>query len=351
MSAASQTLQGRREANLQWERAGLEALGGPPPDVAETVIDIPLSDGWVSRTVLVWPVPKSGASLRCPLIVYYHGGGFMMGSPEQVLLPARGFARHFGAVVACPSYKFCPEDPFPASVQSASDACAWLSEAGHLNDGRLRGTGVTVDPELGFVVGGISAGGNIAVVLPGIQALDPDARAAVTAGLLPMRARITGVFAAIPAVVQEDMLPEPFDSLFTSREENAMGGGGGAEGLTTAAIRNLERLLEADWDSPWWSPLNVDFSDAETQKRHADKVFIQGGEHDPLRDDAIIYDQWLGKVGAAESRLAILDGMGHAAWATPDWPGSKKDDLRTVSLDGMSWLLGREWDKSRDPPY
>jgi len=338
----------RREANNKWEQEGFEALGPPPSGVSESWIDITLPDGWVSRTAVMWPESEPDSLPGpCPLIVYFHGGGYLFGYPGQVGLPARGYAQHFRAVVACPSYKFTPENPFPGSVHSAWEVCAWLSDPSNLNEGVLKGTGVRVDPRLGFVVGGLSAGGNMAAVIGGIQALG-GAASAEAKGLAPLRSPVTGIFASIPVIVHEDMLPERYEGTFRSREENSKGGG---EGLTTAVVRDVERILQPEYSSPWYSPLNIDFSDPELRRRHPAKVFIQAGIRDPLRDDAVIYDKWLQETEVADSRVVVLEGMGHAAWISPDWPGSNKPAMRAASLDGMGWLLGREWDKTSESIY
>lgn len=338
----------RRAAMRQLAKSSVDALGPSPPGIAETWLNIALSDGWVSRTLVVYPVSEGREDVRSyPLVVYFHGGGFANGSPELVLLPARAYALHFGAVVACPSYKFCPENQFPASVHSAWDACAWLSDPQNLNNGVLEEAGVRVDPELGFVIGGTSSGGNLIAAIGGIQAISPASRARLTDGLRPMASHITGLFAGIPVILNEAMLPKKFKPLFTSRDDNSDGGG---QGLTTSTIRQVEHYLAADVHSPWWSPLNIDASDFEAQK-HPSKVFIQAGALDPLRDDAIIYEKWLQEVGAADTKLVVLEGLGHIAWLTPDWPGSAKEQTRPVSLDGMGWLLGRDWDRTREGKY
>ena len=336
----------RRDAMAKWEQAGVNALGAPPKTISETWLSITLPGGWVSHTLLVWPNLGPQDDAGCPLIVYFHGGGFAYGDPNQVLLPARGYANQLKAVVACPSYMLSPELPFPHGVQSAWEVAAWLSKAQNLNDGPLRGAAAKVDPGLGFVVGGLSAGANMAAVFGGLQSLPQDSRTYVLRGLTPLSAEITGIFAGIPAILQESMVPEQYADMFKSRMENSNGGAGGLL-LDTRTVRDIERMLGGDYHSVWWSPLNIDYSNPELARRHPQRVFIHASGLCPLRDDALIYQAWLQEVIGAEAKLVMVEKFGHAGWASPDFEGSKRAHLREISLEHMAWLLRKDWKKTR----
>jgi acetyl esterase/lipase len=336
----------RREAMHKWEQAGVDALGAPPKGLGEHWHEIRFPGGWVSQTLFVYPtsgLPKDG---KCPLIVYLHGGGFAYGEPGQILLPARGYANQFKAVVACPTYMLSPENAFPHGVQSAWEVTSWISNANNVNNGPLKDVEAKVDPSQGFVVGGLSAGANMAAVFGGIQALPHDSQQYVLRGLTPMSANITGIFAGIPAILQEIMVPEQYADMFGSRMENSNGGAYGLL-LDTRTVRDIERMLAADYHSVWWSPVNIDFSNPELGKRHPPRVFIHGSGLCPLRDDAIIYDKWLQETVGCESRCTIVENFGHAGWASPDFEGSRRAQMREMSLEAMGWLLGKEWKKSR----
>ena len=104
----------KRKALSDAEHLGLEALRPIPSDFEEFWVDIKLSDGWVSKTLII--KPKDTSSKPCPLIVFFHGGGFTMGEPLGVFRPGIDWAKAYGAVVALPSYKLAPEEPFPACL-------------------------------------------------------------------------------------------------------------------------------------------------------------------------------------------------------------------------------------------
>lgn len=87
-----------------------------------------------------------------PVILYFHGGGWMYGSPEQSAQLAFLYALNTGATVVSPRYRLTPEHPFPAAFEDCYAALAWAGE--HLAElGRSRA---------GVIVAGESAGGNLA---------------------------------------------------------------------------------------------------------------------------------------------------------------------------------------------
>lgn len=342
---AEELAQGR-EGMKAFAEAGLDQLGPCPPDLVETTIEIPLKDGSTSRTIVTRPAGPAPNGEGCPLIVLLFGGGWSGGTPEMMLAPARGFAALLGAVVACPSYKVAPEDPFPAPMQSAWEAVAWLSHPENLNGGVLaKGGGVRFDPAQGLVVGGASAGAHIAAVIAGISAAAAaDGGSELVRGLPPLQHRLTGVFASVPALLAEAVaLPAEYAPLWTSRVDNA-----DALVMKTEQMHACERRLAPDFGSPWFSPLNLDLRGV---KGHHPRVYLQAGELDCLRDDAVVYGRIMEDYGVAETRIDVLKDIGHIGWCTFPMPDAHTDQIKTVSLNGMAWLLNRNWDKSQVLPY
>jgi len=88
-----------------------------------------------------------------PTVVFYHGGGFVLGGLESHDLFCRHLARESGCVVVSVDYRLAPEHPFPAAVEDADAALRWAAE----NTETLRGTG-------DLAVVGDSAGGALAAV-------------------------------------------------------------------------------------------------------------------------------------------------------------------------------------------
>jgi len=114
---------------------------------------VPTRDGATIRARLYQPAEPSWAQ-PSPALVYYHGGGFTVGSVDTHDALCRMFARDAQCVVLSVDYRLAPEHKFPTAVIDAFDALNWL----HANAG-LYG----VDPAR-IALGGDSAGGTLATV-------------------------------------------------------------------------------------------------------------------------------------------------------------------------------------------
>ena len=92
--------------------------------------------------------------LRLPLLVYYHGGGFVVGSLASHDVLCRELARLGECMVVSVDYRMAPEHRFPQAVEDAWDALTWLAQHGHaLGADTAR-----------LAVGGDSAGGTLSAV-------------------------------------------------------------------------------------------------------------------------------------------------------------------------------------------
>jgi acetyl esterase len=115
------------------------------------------------------PMPSSAAVAGAlPVLVYYHGGGWLMGDLDTHDTLCRELANAAGCAVVAVDYRMAPEHRFPAAVDDALAATRWVhQQAGALGLDASR-----------LAVGGDSAGGNLAAVV---------ALAARDAGDLPIR--------------------------------------------------------------------------------------------------------------------------------------------------------------------
>lgn len=90
-----------------------------------------------------------------PLFIYYHGGGWVLGDLETSDATCRMLANRTGRIVVSVDYRLAPEYKFPVPVEDSYKALKWVSE----NAAAINGDASNL------VVGGDSAGGNLATVV------------------------------------------------------------------------------------------------------------------------------------------------------------------------------------------
>lgn len=99
--------------------------------------------------------PAGAVARLLPAILYFHGGGWVIGSLEAYDLPCRFFCARTGCAVVAVDYRLAPEHKFPAALDDAVAAFRWL--ATEFED-------LGIDPDR-IVVAGDSAGGTLAAVV------------------------------------------------------------------------------------------------------------------------------------------------------------------------------------------
>lgn len=161
--------QARRQATpADAAKAVLAAQGrSTAPERVEIVRDIvlPLEGGPVAGRVYMPTIP-GGAAL--PIILYFHGGGWVVADLDTYDATPRALANATGAMVLSAHYRQAPEHKFPAAHEDAWGAYTWLLA----NAATLGG-----DPNR-IAVAGESAGGNLAANVS-IRARDTGTRAPV----------------------------------------------------------------------------------------------------------------------------------------------------------------------------
>jgi acetyl esterase/lipase len=205
-----------------------------------------------------------------PTVVFFHGGGWVIGDLDTHDEPARRICRDVGAVVVNVDYRMAPETPFPAPFDDCVAATRYVAE--HIGD-------FGGDPAR-LAVAGDSAGGNLAAAV----AVDCRDRG------LPLAAQLL----IYPAC---DLARE-----YPSYEENAEG-----YFLTRADTREaIAAYTEGTGDrtdpriSPLYTPDLAGLAPA----------VIAVAEHDPIRDDGVAYAEALERAGTPVV-LRRSDGLIH----------------------------------------
>jgi len=139
------------ELRIAYERQRLTLLPQKPAVATTFQLSIPSDYG---------PIParfyRATRDKRpCPLLVYFHGGGFMLGTLALYDTTCRRLAAASDCAVLSVDYRLAPETQFPGAVLDAYAATRWASVSAEL---------LNIDPAK-IAVGGDSAGGNLAAVV------------------------------------------------------------------------------------------------------------------------------------------------------------------------------------------
>lgn len=111
-----------------------------------------LVDGREGRRVPVWVYEPERTGEPLAVLLYVHGGGFVLGDPVTYHDRCSSIAAELGIRVVSVDYRLAPEDPFPAALDDCVDALRWIHASADAEG---------VDPAR-VAVGGDSAGGGLA---------------------------------------------------------------------------------------------------------------------------------------------------------------------------------------------
>jgi acetyl esterase len=206
-----------------------------------------------------------GDAAVLPVLVYFHGGGWVIGDLDTHDVLCRQLCNFSGCAVIAVDYRMGPENRFPAAVDDAIAASRWV---------RAHAAELKVDPAR-LAVGGDSAGGNLAAVV---------ALAARDAGDLPIAFQLL----IYPATDQRRGWPS-----HTSNGQGYL--------LTRETMDYFhdhyipDKAQDLDWRA---SPL------LHTSHAQLPPAFVLTAGYDPLRDEGLQYAHAL---SAAGNRAALVN--------------------------------------------
>jgi acetyl esterase len=247
-------------------RGGSVAVSSVPFEEVALVRDVTID----ARPPITARLYRPGAG-TLPLLVYFHGGGWVVGSVALSDNYCRALANASGCAVLSVDYRLAPEHRYPVAADDAYAATRWAAE--HATELEIRADRIAV--------GGSSAGGNLAAVVS-------------------LRARERGG----PRIVLQLLHVPVTDHDFArpSYERYATG-----HGLTRAGMRWFWSHYTPDpsrRNEPDASPLRA------TELHGLPPAIVVTAECDPLRDEGKAYADRLGTAGVPVTYLEY-PGMVH----------------------------------------
>jgi acetyl esterase/lipase len=250
------------ELRARFDKIG-KRMGKVPTDVTVAPVKAGLVPG-------EWVEPADNRPHR--IILYFHGGHFVFGSPDSHRGLVARLAKAAKARALLTKYRLAPEFPFPAALEDALESYRWLIRGGN-------------DPR-GIVLVGDGSGGNLAIA----------AAMALRDAKLPMPAAVVAM--------------SPWTDL-------AFGGASLLNAKSSDRILSVESLMYASRlylngeipTNPLAAPLYGNFKTLPPLLLHAGALEI-------LRDDAVRTAQKAERDGVDVS-VEVFDGVGHLFQAFP----------------------------------
>ena len=233
-----------------------------------------------------------------PVIVYFHGGGFMLGDSACYADLCGELAAQTGLPVVSVDYRLAPEHPFPAAPDDCEAAARWIAQA-------APALGV---PATGLALMGDSAGGNLAIV---------------TAQALAARPAALPVLLHVP--VYPVAGPVGRHASYRAYREGYL--------LTREALARFHAAYAAPLDNPRHYPL------LHPDHGRSPPALVVTAECDPLRDSGREYAARLAEAGATCEALEF-SGAIHGFMTLRKAIPSAQSDLETLTR-AMTRLLER----------
>lgn len=253
--------------------------------------------------IMVKTFVANGTTGKAPLGIFFHGGGFVMGSVDQSDGFCRRLSRHCQIRIVSVGYRLAPEFAFPTAVEDGVHAVKWALRHYEADKVTLIGS---------------SAGGNLAfaTVLKLIHQ--------------GMTETLEGVVSLMPVTVHPDAVPDAMRGKYTAYDE-----------YDRHTINGKSAMLA------WLAAYNAPTSDPylsvllHPELKQLKRVYIVEGGADTLRDDARLMKEALETVGVPVMYDAY-PGYPHFACL---YPSRHLDEHRNEFFSGVykgiQWVSGQ----------
>jgi acetyl esterase len=229
------------------------------------------------------------ADTNLGLLVYFHGGGWVLGSVNSHDGTCRSIANQSGCAVLSVEYRLAPEDPFPAGLEDSLKATAWAA---------ANAESLGIDATR-IAVGGDSAGGNLAAVVAQLQ--------------------------PVPIAFQVLIYPVT-DCRMVSESYIENAAGPFLRAVDMDAFINIYLDGKTSTNDPRVSPICADSAVLAS----CPPAIVITAEHDPLRDEGEEYGRALIAAGVHTSIVRYF-GMIHGFVGMAPWVDDGKHAITHVS--------------------
>ena len=256
------------QARAEFELSAAILDPEPPRNIEVSSLQVPTRTG-DSIAARLYRAPQCQAD-NCPVILYFHGGGYVVGSLDSHDVVCRRLSLATGYAVMAPAYRLAPEHRLPAAFNDALDSAGWLA---------MNAAALGLDPS-NIVVAGDSAGATLATQVA--IASRPGAWAPRAQLLFYPVADARGAYPSLERYGEGYLL----------------------ESGTMKWFYQHYLVSEVDQADPRVSPLLTPGLPAQVP------TYISVAQFDPLHDEGLAYATFLSSLGTPVT-LRVEEGLTH----------------------------------------
>jgi acetyl esterase len=273
--------------------ASIQETGGEPEPVYE-ITDLKITGPGGELPLRLY---RPTGERPLPALLYFFGGGWVLGTIDTADGVSRSLANSTGALVAVVGYRLAPEHPFPAAIDDCYAAVRWVAE--HSGE-------IGADPAR-LAVGGDSAGGNLAAAV----ALRARTEGPALAGQLL-------VYPNTDQTVDDESMRTADDPFLFNRH-------------SVDWYRQYYLADPADAASPLASPLRAE------SLAGLPPALVITAEYDPLRDQGEAYARRLADAGVP-AELSRYPGMAHGFFTMAGTVDASRAALAQAASRLRAWF-------------
>ena len=273
--------------------AAIRDSGGEPEPVYE-VADLTMAGPGGDLPLRVY---RPASERPLPALLYFFGGGWVLGTIDTADGVARSLANSSGALVIVVGYRLAPEHPFPAAIDDCYAALRWV--AGHAAE-------IGADPAR-LAVGGDSAGGNLAAGVTLLARADGP----------PLAGQLL-VYPNTDQLADDESMRAADDPFLFNRH-------------SVAWYRQYYLLDDGDAASPLASPLRAE------SLAGLPPALVITAEYDPLRDQGEAYARRLADAGVPVE-LSRYQGMPHGFFTMAGTVDASRAAIARAAAHVQAWF-------------